>query len=128
MVSGSKGNPANLRGCPAAVIESDLHDSALALTIEDREAVNSRNPTHVGALVSPKTCQHLGAGEIRVLFDLGVSRETGRSGLALRAHSVPIRFRLRLSVARGGEVGPTHVFAVPRAVRHRSPRHGGTSC
>jgi hypothetical protein len=26
----SKGNPANLRGCPAAVIESDLHDSALA--------------------------------------------------------------------------------------------------
>jgi hypothetical protein len=39
--------------------------------IEDREAVDSRNPTHVGALVSPKTCQHLDAGEICVLFDLG---------------------------------------------------------
>ncbi len=48
----------------------------------NREAVDSRNPAHAGMLVSPKTCQQLDAGDICALFDLGASREAGRSELA----------------------------------------------
>jgi len=58
----------------------------------DWEAVDSRNPATAGTLVSPKTCRHLDAGDIRALFDLEASREAGRSELASRsAHAPSVR-------------------------------------